>query len=151
MNPELSILQHAPDRSTRRKVLRFPRRLGVSLAAASAFLAASAVAAPPASAVTYGWVYISTPTWLANCNWGNNGRVTGLHLSVGGTWTTPAGGDWGDDLVYARVRLYEYQQVSYSAYCNKWPGSWQSGVAQTIRPTRNNQTVWVGPAGVRYN
>lgn len=39
--------------------------------------------------------------------------------------------------------------MSYTAFCNKYPGYWQPGVGVTIRPTRNNQTVWIGPAGVR--
>jgi len=45
--------------------------------------------------------------------------------------------------------LNENQSVSYTAFCNKYPGYWQPGVGVTIRPTRNNQTVWIGPAGVR--
>ena len=116
-----------------------------------AVLATAVITAPSASAATYGWVYISTPTWQGNCNWGSNGRVSGLHLTVVDSWQTPTAGDWGGDLVYARVRLNQSQQVAYSAFCNKWPGSWQAGISKTIRPTRNNQTVWIGPAGVRYN
>lgn len=128
-------------------------RLRRALAAISLGLVtigSSTVTGPAADAATYGWVYISTPTWLANCNWGSNGKVTALLLSVEGTWSTTSW-DRGDDLVYAKVRLGETQRVSYTAYCNKWPGSYQSGVTQTIRPTRSNQTVWIGPAGVRYN
>lgn len=126
------------------------RKAAAALALGLVSAGSSTLAAPAADASTYGWVYISAPTWLGNCNWGSNGSVTGLLVSVGNTWSTTS---WyrGDDLVYARVRLGESQQVSYTAYCNKWPGSYQPGVAQMIRPTRNNQTVWVGPAGVRYN
>ena len=134
----------------RRRSRRGSRSITALLATLVAIVA-SLIVAPAASAAPLGWVYISTPTWQGNCNWGSNGSVSHLHLSVGNTWTTPAGGDRGDDLVYAQVRLNENQQVSFTAFCNKWPGSWQPGVGQTIRPTRNGQTVWIGPAGVRYN
>jgi len=126
-----------------------PRRVAAAFVAVAAVILASLLTTPAASASTYGYVYISAPTWLANCKWGDAGKVTGMFAGTD-NWST-GGFDWGDDLVYARVRLGEYQSINYQAFCNKWPGYWQPGVAQMIRPTRNNQTVWVGPAGVRYN
>jgi hypothetical protein len=126
---------------------RFLRRVRGLLVVMALALGVTIVSAPAASAAPYGWVYISAPTWQGNCSAG--GSVVNMNAAVGNTWS---GGDAGDDLLYVRVRLNENQQVSYSAFCNKWPvGYWQPGVAQTIKPTRNNQTVWVGPLGVRYN
>lgn len=122
------------------------RSVWAALGAVVIALTVTVVAAPAASAAPLGWVYISTPTWLGNCPAG--GSVTQLRAAVGNTWS---GGDAGDDLLYVKVRLNENQQVSYTAFCNRWPGYWQPGVAQNIRPTRNNQTVWIGPLGVRYN
>jgi hypothetical protein len=49
-----------------------------------------------------------------------------------------------------RVLLNENQQVSYSGFCSKGRMP-RTGVSHTIQPTRNNQTVRLGPAGVRYN
>ncbi len=126
------------------------RRVASVFLALSAAMATSLVGTPPAQAATYGWVYISMPTWLGNCAFGSAGSVRTINASVGNTWSVA--GDTGDDLVYARVLLGQNQQVSYNVFCAKWPaGSWQAGVGKIIRPTRNNQTVWVGPAGVRYN
>jgi hypothetical protein len=124
------------------------RRVGSALFTMVAAVLTTLAVAPPASAAGYGWVYISTPKWLANCAKG--GSVTGLLVSVGDTWSTTAW-DRGDDRVYAKVKLGQRQQVSYTAFCNKWPGYYQPGVAQFVRATRNNQTAWIGPAGVRYN
>ena len=128
--------------------MKATRRISAAVLAVAAACSTTVASAPPASAAPMGWVYISTPTWLGNCPSG--GRVTGLLVSVGDTFSTTRW-DWGDDLVYAKVRLNETQQVSFTAYCNKWPGYYQPGVGQNIRPTRNNQTLWVGPAGVRSN
>jgi hypothetical protein len=116
--------------------------LGLSLATDPAALAAP----------RQGWIYISTPQWLGNCVDGkNNGPVTGLLMAEGDTYSSSRW-DRGDDIVYAKVNLGQRQQVSYEAFCSKpWPGRYQPGVAQFITPTRAGQTVWVGPAGVRYN
>ena len=111
-------------------------------------LAALAIA-PPASASTMGWVYISTPTWLGNCADGRDGKVDGLFATVGDTWSTN-GADLGDDMVYAKVRLGEYQPVSFQVRCSRSAESWQAGVGLSIAPTRSGQTVRVAPGVVRY-
>jgi len=106
----------------------------------------ASVAAPTASAAT-AWNYISLPTWLGNCPGG--GSVKFLQVSVGNTWS---GGDWGDDLVYARVNLYQSQAVVARGYCqagSRW--YWGPASHQMIYPTRQGQTWWTGPAGVRHN
>lgn len=110
--------------------------------------------AAPANAAT-GWIYISFPKWLGNCPAG--GSVFAILASVGGTWSTGGRFDWGDDLVYAKVNLNQSQSVSAQVWCAKSPGRTKPerfnvshSVSQTIKPTRNNQTVWVGLNGVRY-
>ena len=125
------------------------KRLLTTLLMSLGILTASVSVAPIASASSQGWVYIAFPKWLANCP--NGGDVKGVLASVGNTWSTTSW-DTGDDLVYAKVRLNSNQQVSYTLLCKKGLKTYyQPGFANTIKPTRNNQTVWVGPAGVRYN
>jgi hypothetical protein len=122
------------------------RRFLVISGTALSVLFASIIGAPTASAAD-GWNYISLPTWLGNCPTG--GSVKQLSVSVGNTWS---GGDFGDDLVYARVRMNEDQTVVAQGLC--YQGSrtyWGPASSNTIHPTRQNQTWWVGPAGVSHN
>lgn len=131
-------------RSRQRGLVRLTIRLA---AVALAVVAGAVVAATPAHAVTYGWNYISLPTWAGNCPQG--GSVKYLFVSIGDSWS---GGDSGDDLVYGKVRLNEDQQVSAQGLCYQGSLSyWGPASQQTIHPTRNNQTWWVGPAGVWHN
>lgn len=125
-----------------------------ALLALSLSLGTSLVSVAPAQAAT-GWVYISFPKWLGNCPAG--GSVFAILGSVGGTWTTGPKYDWGDDLVYAKVNLGANQQVSAQVWCARSPGNSRPSAAtvthsvmRTIKPTRNNQTVWVGLNGVSY-
>jgi hypothetical protein len=134
------------------RMSRVRARFTAVVVALLATLGASLATAPAASAAGEAWVYVSTPTWLGNCAFGKDkGRVTRLLMAVGNTYSSTKW-DTGDDIVYAKVILGKKQRVSYEAFCNKkWPGYYQPGVQQTITPTRKGQTVWVGPAGVRYN
>jgi hypothetical protein len=125
------------------------RRAVVTVLSILAMIGAVLVVAEPAQAAGgNGWVYISLPTWLNNCPSG--GAVRYPRVAVGATWS---GGDYGDDLVYAFVVLNTNQTVSGQGLCYfgstyGYPGP---AFSQTIRPTRNNQTWWVGPGGVRHN
>ena len=114
---------------------------------------------PQASAATsYGNVYISFPKWQGNCPRGGNvyaigGSVTGLEVPT--SWNA-RGWDYGDDLIYARVALKKRSQVSAQVWCNQAKPtarprsiSVSHTVIAQIKPTRNGQTVWVGPKGVR--
>ena len=61
-------------------------------------------------------------------------------------------GDWGDDLVYARVNLYQDQAVVGQGLCYRGSRSyWGPAFYQTIHPTRAGQTWWVGPFGAWHN
>src|SRR6266545_7276577 len=117
---------------------------GIVISAALSVLVAS-----PAQAYPYSNVYVSFPTWLANCPWG--GSVTGIYAANGNIWSTPASGDWGDDLIYPKVDLYANNQISAQVFCSRswWQGGsyWGPTVSATIYPTRGGQTFWVGPAG----
>jgi hypothetical protein len=103
-------------------------------------------AATPAEAASFGWVYISFPKWLGNCA-ANNGAVK----TVWGQ-TTPGGTVWnadaGDDIVYGRVALGQTNSVQFTLFCAKGVASnYQPGASVSFVPTRNNQTIWVGPTG----
>jgi hypothetical protein len=106
-----------------------------------------------ASAYSVSNVYVSYPTWLANCPAG--GSVVGIYAANGALWSTPAGGDWGDDLVYTRVYLYTSNTVSAQVFCSRpwWKGGnyWGPAVQAVIYPTRTGQTFWVGPIGQTHN
>ena len=130
----------------KRRVLAALVTVGVALG-----LSGTAVAvAGPASAWTAGYIYVSFPTWLGNCPQGGN--VIGINAAVDGMWS---GGDWGDDLVYPRVRLNDWNTISAQNFCRQWgrPGGgyWAPATSTRFYPTRNNQTVWVGPAGWQRN
>lgn len=121
--------------------------------AASALLAIASVAgitaAQPAEAAGTGYVYIAMPTWAGNCP--NGGSVKGVHAAVDALWSTPARGDWGDDLVYAKVRMGSSSTVSVKPFCSRswWRGGsyWGPASQQVIKATRHGQTFWVGPLG----
>jgi hypothetical protein len=110
-------------------------------------LSAAVLAAPPAQAATIGYVYISFPKWLANCP--NGGSAKTIWADDGWqVWNADA----GDDLIYGRVALGQTNTISYTLFCAKWPaGYYQPGYQTRFVPTRNNQTVWVGPAGWTRN
>jgi hypothetical protein len=114
---------------------------------AGALAVSFAVTPKQASASGYGWDYISLPTWAGNCPAG--GSVKFMQIMVGNTWS---GGDYGDDLVYAKVVLGQDQSVVGQGFCyngsRSYPGT---PFTQTIHPTRSDQTWWVGPYGVWHN
>jgi hypothetical protein len=129
------------------------RSLMAILSTAAMIFAGVFTVAQPAQAYPYSNVYVSFPTWLANCPSGGN--VIGINAAVGNIWVTPAGGDWGDDLVYPKVELYANNTISAQNYCDRpWyqgGGYWAPAVQVTFYPTRTGQTFWVGPAGQSHN
>jgi hypothetical protein len=113
---------------------------------ACAVAVASFVAVTPADAAGYGWVYISFPKWLGNCatNGGDVRTVWGQTTPGGTVWNADA----GDDIVYGKVLLGKQNSVQYTALCYKGVRSvYQPGAWVNFVPTRNNQTIWVGPTG----
>ena len=130
------------------------RRLRMLLAAVVLALALMAVAgsvtATEAQAAT-GKIYIAFPTWLGNAP--NGGKVIGVYAMSGDLWATPAGGDWGDDVIYPTVRFNTDNTIVFKTYCQKpfWQSYWTAGWSSTIRPTRSGQTFWLGPWGQSHN
>jgi hypothetical protein len=129
------------------------RRALVATIASCAIIASVAAASSQAS---YGNVYVSFPTWLGNCPGGGN--VVGIYAANSYIWSTPATGDWGDDLIYPGVVMFAgapYNQISAQNICSRpWyrGGNYRSTpVSASIYPTRNGQTFWVGPFGQSHN
>jgi|SRR5581483_4461774 len=128
-------------------------RLLLAVAALAAGLAAGGATAASKSTA---YIYISFPTWEGNCSKGGSVRTINATTGpYGELWTTPPGGDKGDDLIYAKVALYSYNKVSYQNFCYKgWFGIssyWDAPYQVTIYPTRAGQTFWVGLWGQTHN
>jgi hypothetical protein len=90
------------------------------LTALAAALVAVAALSAPAQAWTAGNVWVNFGSW--NCPSG--GSVVGVNWAVDSLSVGPAGGDWGDNVIYPRVRVGSgsYNTLSYTVYCRKW--SW---------------------------
>jgi len=117
------------------------------LASGAAFT--SAMPSTPAHAAGRTWVYVSMPTWLGNCPRG--GSVKYLNVSTWGS-VTDCRADGGDDLVYIGAAMNENTTVVARGLCyNGQNTQWGPAVSVNIRATRQNQTFWIGPAGVRNN
>ncbi|MFJ8588941.1 hypothetical protein ACIRD2_30390 [Streptomyces sp. NPDC093595] len=76
------------------------------------------LSAAPASAWTGGNVWVNFGQW--NCPSG--GSVVGVYWAVDAYSSGPAGGDWGDNVIYPRVRVGtgSYNTLSYQTMCKKW-------------------------------
>lgn len=110
---------------------------------------ASAMPSTPAHAAGKAWVYVSMPTWLGNCPRG--GSVKYLNVSTWGS-VTDYRADAGDDMVYISTALNESTTVVANGLCYNGKNTyWGPAVSVNIRATRQNQTFWIGPAGVRNN
>ena len=132
------------------------RRLRLWLATTSVLLLMIAALSASGTNAATGYIYIAFPTWLGNCPKG--GSVTIINATTGPygeLWSTPAGGDKGDDKIYAKVLFNTNNLVTYQNFCRKgilglssyWDAAWQV----TIRPTRSGQTFWVGRLGQSHN
>src|SRR5215467_2758096 len=81
----------------------------------------------PASAYSYGWVYLVFPTWEGNCPYG--GSVISIHAAVGPYDDTWSGGDSGDDIIYPRVALGQWNKVDAAVLCKNGVSSyWNDSV-----------------------
>jgi hypothetical protein len=115
---------------------RIRARLAVLIATAAAG-AALLLAASPASAWTGGNVWVNFGPW--NCPSG--GSVVGVHWAVDNVSSSPASGDWGDNVIYPRVRVGSgaYNTLSYQLWCRKWGWYTYRGVAsqRTLTPYKS--------------
>jgi hypothetical protein len=132
---------------------RTRRRVASIAIGALAATSLAVTATTPAQATPYSNIYVSFPTWLANCP--NGGKVTVINAAVGDLWATPPGGDGGDDLIYPKVNLNASNDISAQNFCSRpWydgGGYWAPTVSATFEPTRGGQTFWIGPAGQTNN
>lgn len=121
------------------------RRLFAVLSVATIALMTPLMASP-AEAASYRWVYIVFPSWQGNCPLA---KTYGIQASVSNIWST--NWDYGDDIVYGKVKLNSNQSLSYNLQCKR--GSrvtgYQAGSA-TIKPRSDTRTIFVGPNGVQY-
>lgn len=118
------------------------KRVLAAIALSLSCIGATVLTAAPAHAAN-GWVYIAFPIWLGNCPGG--GKVVGLNVATD-LWSVS--GDMGDDLVYGQVRLNQRNNITATVYCRNRMVTTPTTVTRSdVVPTRNNQTVFVGPAG----
>ncbi|MFJ8077630.1 hypothetical protein ACIQ7Q_27815 [Streptomyces sp. NPDC096176] len=97
--------------------------------------------AAPASAWTGGNVWVNFGSW--NCPGG--GSVVGVYWGVDAYSSGPAGGDWGDNVIYPRVRVGSgaHNTLSYQVMCKKW--GWY-----TYRGVVSQRTLTPYKSGVSY-
>ncbi|MET9604254.1 hypothetical protein ABZZ17_04205 [Streptomyces sp. NPDC006512] len=95
------------------------------------------LSAAPASAWTGGNVWVNFGSW--NCPGG--GSVVGVYWGVDAYSSGPAGGDWGDNVIYPRVRVGSgaYNTLSYQVMCKKWGWYTYRGVVsqRTLTPYKS--------------
>lgn len=108
---------------------------GLATCAMTAGLLVAAVT--PAQAWTGGNVWVNFGPW--NCPGG--GSVVGIYWAVDNYSSGPAGGDWGDNVIYPRVRVGSgaYNTLSYELRCKKWGWYVYRGVVsqRTLSPYKS--------------
>src|SRR5437016_2708104 len=84
-----------------KKARRHMRKLLAPLAVLALGTGAFLATAEPAAAWTTGNVWVNFGSW--NCPSG--GSVVGIYWAVDNVSSGPAGGDWGDNVIYPSVRI----------------------------------------------
>ncbi len=94
------------------------RRLGATMLAIGVMSALTMMSAAPASAYTGGNVWINYSSSM--CTGG--GSVVGIYWAVDNYSSGPAGGDWGDNVIYPSVRVGSgaSNTLSFSLFCKRW-------------------------------
>lgn len=117
----------------------FKRWGGIACASVLLAISSIVVTASPAQAWYAGRAWVIVGNW--NCVGG--GTVTGVFGAVDDMWS---GGDWGDNVVYPRVRINGSNVFNARAFCSRpWykGGSYWINVAwKQFYPTANNQNFW---------
>ncbi len=100
------------------------------------------LSAAPANAWYAGHVWVNFGSW--NCPGG--GSVVGIYWANDYFSVGPAGGDWGDHVIYPRVRIGAgaHNTISYQLFCKKWGFyTYRAAVSQrNIYPSHWNQSFW---------
>ena len=94
-------------------------------------------------------MYICYPNWAGNASQG--GSVVGINAQVSDTWCTPGGGDWGDNIIYAKVHMNRSNPVSSQNFAKMGIVYRDVPFQQSICPTRNNMCFYIGPWGSWHN
>lgn len=119
------------------------RKAMIALLAVGSASVGMGLSASPAVAAD-GWNYIVIGNW--NCpNGGSITQIKGAVYTGPGSYTQMwSGGDSGDNIVWAKVRLNQDNRFTGSAYCSRGIRSqWVTIADRYFRPTRANGTVWL--------
>jgi hypothetical protein len=85
--------------------------------------------AAPASAWSHGNVWINFSSGM--CTGG--GQVVGIHWAVDNVSSGPAGGDWGDNVIYPTVRIGAQSTISFTLHCKRWGwNTYRAGTGQRV-------------------
>lgn len=117
------------------------RRIMSTMAAVVLGLGVAAVQSEPAHAWSGGNVWVNFGSW--NCPQG--GSVVGIYWAVDSYSSGPASGDWGDNVIYPRVRVGtgSFNTLSYQLFCKKW--GWY-----TYRSVVGQRTLTPYQSGLSY-
>ncbi|MET7425211.1 hypothetical protein [Dactylosporangium sp. NPDC005555] len=118
-------------------------RARIASVAAAVVMGVGAVAlqASPAAAWSTGNVWVNFGSW--NCV--DGGTVDGIYWAVDTLSSGPAGGDWGDNVIYPQVRVGSgsFNTLSYQLFCRKW--GWY-----TYRSVVSQRTLTPYQSGLSY-
>lgn len=108
-----------------------------------AVLVAGALLGSTAS-VAQAWYPGNVYLVVSNAHCFAGGSIVYMQGAVDTMWT---GGDWGDNILYPRVRIGDTNQYNGYAYCSR---PWYQGgtyriyvLGRFFRPSYNGQTIWL--------
>lgn len=103
-------------------------RLGMMATVAVSAVALLVGMAAPASAAN-GNVWIN----FSNTMCTGGGSVVGVYWAVDNVSSGPAGGDWGDNVIYPTVRIGAQSTLSFTLMCKKWGWyTYRAGAGQKV-------------------
>ena len=113
---------------------RFKRKIGATFAGLALATAGLVGTSTPAQAWTGGNVWVN----FSNTMCTGGGSVVGVYWAVDSYSSGPATGDWGDNVIYPRVRVGSgaYNTLSFQLFCKKWGWyTYRAGAGQkTLTP-----------------
>ncbi len=116
------------DKPKGRLLRRLMTRLGVIATILVSTMGLLVSAASPASAAT-GNVWIN----FSNSMCTGGGSVIGIYWAVDNVSVGPAGGDWGDNVIYPQVRIGAQSTINFTLMCKRWGwNTYQAGSGQRV-------------------
>ncbi|HKP89983.1 MAG TPA: hypothetical protein VJT75_08415 [Thermoleophilaceae bacterium] len=119
------------------------RVVGRARVALLSVLVAGAISGASASSAE-AWYAGNVYVVVSNGHCVGGGRIVFMQAAVDVMWS---GGDWGDNILYPRVRIGDTNTINVRALCDRaWyqgPDYWINVVGRTFRPTYNGQTIWL--------